>query len=413
MLDVKELKKDFPIFHNIPDLVYLDSAATSLKPRSVVDKTIEYYTQYSSNIHRGVYKIAEKATYEYEETREIVANFINASSKNEIIFTKGTTESINLVAYTWGEQNIQKGDEIAVSQIEHHANFVPWQQLALKKHASFKVIDLDINNFELRTNDLKKTITKKTKLLALTYVSNVTGMILPLKELIREARILNPEIIIIIDGAQAVPHMEINLKEIDCDFFAFSSHKMLGPTGVGILWGRENLLSGMKPFNYGGDMIRSVTTLHTEFNDSPSRFEAGTPDIAGVIGLKVAIKYLQHIGMQEIQDHEATITAYVLKCMQQEFGMDITFLGSTNVLHRTAIISFMMTDLHPHDIAQILDEENIAIRAGHHCAMPLHIFLNFDATARASFYIYNDKSDVDKLVEGLKKVRKTLSRFKR
>lgn len=401
MLDVQKIKRDFPIFKTHPDLIYLDSTATSLKPQSVIDKTVEYYQQYSSNIHRGVYAIAEEASKEFEETRDITAKFIHASSSNEIIFTRGTTESINLVSYSWGEEHIKENDVIVLTIDAHHANFVPWQQLAKKKNAKIIVRELGSTKDQLR-------LTNKTKLLALTHVSNVTGQIHDVKELIIEARKTNPDITILIDGAQAVPHMEVDVKDLDCDFYAFSAHKMLGPTGVGVLYGKEKLLNSMKPFNYGGDMIESVSLEESIFNKSPSRFEAGTPDIAGIIAFKKAIEYLKSVGMKTIHEHEAKLVEYAFNIFSNEFGKELFILNQEDQ-KRAAIFSFTFGAIHAHDIAQILDESRIAVRAGHHCAMPLHTKLCIQASTRASFYIYNDINDIKALVEGLKKVRSTFS----
>ena len=406
-----DLKKDFPFFHTHPDLVYLDSAATSLKPQLAIDKLLEYYTDYTANIHRGIYKNAEKATEEYEETRKVVAKFINANRAEEIVFTRGTTEGINLVASTIGLDSIERGDEVVVSRMEHHSNFVPWQQLAFQSGADFKIIDLN-DKYELAvTNyesgklkiDLTGVITKKTKILALVLVSNTLGTINPLKEIIAEAKKINPNIITVVDAAQAVPHMKVDVQLLGCDFLAFSGHKILGPTGIGVLWGKYDLLNKMSPYQYGGDMIRQVKIEETTFNDVPHKFEAGTPHIAGVIALKESVKYIQNIGLDTIRKHEQDLTKYALQVLSSEFGNEIKCFGPTNIAHRGGIVTFSFKDLHPHDIAQILDEDNIAVRAGHHCTMPLHDLLGVPATTRASFYIYNNEKDIDKLIAGLKK----------
>ncbi len=411
-----DLKKDFPIFAKQPELVYLDSAATSLKPKSVLDKLLEYYTDYTANIHRGIYKNAEKATHEYEETRKIVAKFINANRHEEIIFTRGTTEGINLVVSTLGIDSIERGDEIVVSRMEHHSNFVPWQQLAFQTGADFKVININ-KNYELQiTNyekgklkiDLTGVVTKKTKILALVLVSNTLGTINPLKEIIAQAKKINPEIITVVDAAQAVPHMQVDVQDIGCDFLAFSGHKMLGPTGTGVLWGRYELLNEMSPYQYGGDMIRQVKIEETTFNDLPHKFEAGTPHIAGVIALKESIKYLEEIGYKKIREHEKHLTMYMARVLSYEFPDLVKCYGPKDIGHMGGIVTFSLKGLHPHDIAQILDEDNIAVRAGHHCTMPLHDLLGVPATTRASFYIYNNEKDVDKLILSLKKAVKIL-----
>lgn len=406
MLSVQTIKKDFPIFRHHPHLVYLDSAATSLKPQVIIDKIVEYYSQYSVNIHRGAYSLSEKATQEYEETRKITAEFIGAQDASEIIFTRNATESLNLIAYALGRQIVGKNDEIVTTIMEHHSNFVPWQMLACEVGAIFKVIDIDETG-ELKIN-LDHIITKKTKILALTYVSNVFGIINPIREMVKAAKTINPSIVVIVDGTKAVPHMKINVQELGADFFVFSAHKLLGPTGVGILWGKQEYLDNMFPFNYGGGMIQEVSIERTRFKNSPHKFEAGTPHIAGVIAFKNALAYLTHLGMKNIGFHTRSLTAYAVKRLKEEFEDDITIFGPQQSSHVSGIISFLFKKFHPHDIAQILDEDSIAIRAGHHCAMPLHKRLGVDATARASFYLYNDIQDVEKLIAGLKKVKKTL-----
>lgn len=400
------LKQDFPIFKNNPDLVYLDSTATSLKPQVVIDKLVEYYSQYSANIFRGVYKISEKATQEYEKTRRMVAKFIKAKNENEIIFTRNTTESINLIAYSLGRKIIEENDEILTSITEHHSNFVPWQVLSKETGAIFKILDIDSEGY--LKGDLEKIITKKTKIFTLTYVSNVLGTINPIKEIIKSAKTINPNIIIIIDAAQAVPHLEVDIADLGCDFFVFSSHKMFGPTGVGVLWGKQEILDEMFPFMYGGEMISEVYIDKVIFKNPPHKFEAGTPAIGEIIAFKEAIKYLQNIGMDKVRKHEKKITELCLETLKSEFGNQIKILGAADVEARGGIVSFSFDKYHPHDVAAILDEENIAVRAGHHCAMPLHNRLGIKATVRASFYVYNVEADISKLVNGLKKTREIL-----
>lgn len=408
-MDIKSLKSDFPIFKNIPSLVYLDSTATSLKPRSVINKEIEYYEKYSANVFRGVYKISEKATEEYEETRKVVGDFINAKKTEEIIFTRSTTESINLVAYSFGRKIINQSDEIVTSIMEHHSNFVPWQQLALENGATFKIIDITEEGFlDLDFTTLDKIINKKTKILALTYVSNVLGTVNPIKEIVKAVRSINPKVIVVVDAAQAVPHMKVNVQDLGCDFLAFSSHKMLGPTGVGVLWGKFELLAEMFPFNYGGEMIQEVYIDNTIFKSPPYKFEAGTPHIAGVIAFKEAIKYLKQIGMDNVKAHERKILEYSIDKLKSEFGNKIKIIGPRMTENRGGIVAFTFAGYHSHDIAQVLDEGGVCIRAGHHCAMPLHNRLGVNASARVSFYIYNTNYDVDMMVNGLKKVTKLL-----
>lgn len=413
MINVLDIKKDFPIFETHPDLVYLDSTATSLKPRSVIEKITEYYRDYSANVHRGIYGISEQATAEYEKAREVVAEFIHANRVEEVVFTRNTTESINLIAYTLGREIIGEDDEIVTSVMEHHSNFVPWQVLASENGAVFKVIGvtgdgyLNIvshhNNQTVNIHNLQSVISRKTKILALTYISNVLGTVNPIKEIIKEVKKINPNIITIIDAAQAVPQQKVDVQDLGCDFLAFSAHKMLGPTGVGVLWGRYELLDGMFPFQYGGDMIAEVTIESTKFKEPPNKFEAGTPHIAGIIGLQAAIEYLNRIGLPNIREYEKNIVEYAMKSLKEEFGNKIRILGPSNYDHKIGIVSFTLDAAHPHDIAQVLDESHVAVRAGHHCAMPLHTALKAVASARASFYIYNSKTDVDALVEGLKK----------
>lgn len=407
MIDIKKIKKQFPIFRNHPDLVYLDSAATSLKPKIAIDKIKEYYEEYSANVFRGIYPISEKATEEFEETRDVVSKFINANKSEEIIFTRNATESLNLLAYSLGRKIIEPGNEIVTTIMEHHSNFVPWQVLAGETGATFKVVDIDDKGYlEISWNEI---ITKKTKILALTYVSNVLGTINPIKEITRDVKKINPEIIVIVDAAQAIPHFKVDVQDLGADFIVFSSHKMLGPTGVGVLWGKEKILKEMYPFMYGGEMIDEVFIDRTTFKDPPHKFEAGTPAIGEVIAFKEAIKFLNNIGMKNIRNHEKKLTQLCLKTLKQEFNKKIKIFGPTDVEDRGGIITFSFDKFHPHDIAQILADQGICVRAGHHCAMPLHQRLKVPATVRASFYIYNDEKDIIKLVDGLKKVRKILS----
>lgn len=401
MLNTKKIKKDFPIFKHFPELVYLDSTATSLKPKQVIDKLEEYYQEYPANIYRGIYDISEKATEEFEKTRQTIALFINAPLSEEIIFTRNTTESINLIMYALGKKIVHKNDELAVTIMEHHSNFVPWQELSKEKGAELSIIDIDENGELL---PITKTITKKTKILAITYISNVLGTINPIKEIIQKARKINPAIIIIVDGAQAVLHMQIDVQKLDCDFFVFSSHKMLGPTGVGVLWGKKKILERMDPFMYGGEMIESVAVNNSTYKKIPHKFEAGTPHIAGVIALRSAITYILQIGWKQIISHEKKLTRYAMRLLEKSFGHSVTILGPKE--NRSGIICFNLLEIHPHDIAQLLNENHIAVRAGHHCAMPLHTRLGINASARISFSIYNSFQDIDRLILGLNKALK-------
>ena len=424
MINVLKIKKDFPIFENNPSLVYLDSTATSLKPRPVIEKLVEYYSKYSVNIFRGVYSLSEKATEEYEKTREKIAKFINGK-KEEIIFTRNTTESLNLLAYSLGRKIIEKNDEIVTTIMEHHSNFVPWQILAQESGAVFKVIninqsgDLDLYCKNIKNQkskckmimqnskliNLNNIITKKTKILTLTYISNVLGTVNQIKEIAAAAKKINPKIIVIVDAAQAAPHKKIDVLDLGVDFLAFSSHKMLGPTGVGVLWGRYDLLCEMFPFNFGGEMIAEVFLDKTFFKDPPYKFEAGTPAIAEVIALSEAVSYLEKIGLEKIETYEKELVQFAYQRLKEEFGKNIKILGEGNIKERSGILAFNFYNLHPHDVAQILSEKNICLRSGHHCAQPLHQFLSVSSSCRASFYLYNDKNDVERLVEGLKEVK--------
>ena len=408
MFDPHAIKKDFPIFTHHPELVYLDSAATSLTPRCVIEKLREYYEQYNANIARGVYRLAERATMEFEETRDVVARFINAP-RAEIIFTRGTTESLNLVAATWGREQISRGDGVVVTAMDHHANFVPWQMLAQEKKASFRVIPLTPDG-HLDENSFPACIDSSTKIVAIPLVSNVLGTIVPAGRITKKIRKIAPHAVIIVDAAQAAPHQKIDVKKIDCDFLAFSGHKMFGPTGVGVLWGRAQLLAHMSPYQFGGEMISSVTMKKSTFAPPPQKFEAGTPAIADVIALKEAIRYIEKIGFDAIRAHEQTLTAYAMERLMKTFGTAIRIFGPRTATKRCDLISFTFKNYHPHDIAHILDKEkNVCVRAGHHCAMPLHVeTLCISASARASFSIYNAPCDVDALVDGLLRVDEIL-----
>ncbi|HCS78373.1 TPA: cysteine desulfurase [Patescibacteria group bacterium] len=406
MFNPQRIKADFPIFKNLPQLIYLDSAASSFKPQLVLDKLNEYYTNYPVNISRGIYKLSEKATQEYEGARKKVAQFINAETSEEIIFTRNTTESINLVMYAWGMPNIKKGDEIVITIMEHHANFVTWQQLCKFTGARLKIAKLR-KDYTLDTDDLLSKITPLTKLVAFTHVSNVLGTINPVAALIKQIKARNPHCLILVDGAQAIPHLPVDIAELGCDFYVFSSHKMLGPTGTGVLWGRYELLDQLKPFQYGGEMIQAVYRDRTEFQPPPHKFEAGTPDIAGVIGLGAAVDYLNQLGMQAVRMHEQEMVAYGSEQLAQVKGLHI--IGPTDPKIRGGVLTFTIDKIHAHDIAQVLDSNNICIRSGHHCAMPLHIELGLVATARASVHVFTSKSDIDALMAGLMKVKKLFS----
>jgi len=403
-IDIERIRADFPILDQVIDgnrLVYLDNAATTQKPRVVINAIIEFYRKYNANIHRGLHYLSEKSTEMYEHTREHVADFIGGVDPKEIIFTRGTTESINLVAYTWGEENINEGDEIVITEMEHHANLVPWVQLAKKKKAILKRIPITFCG-HLDQSNINEIITPKTKLLALTHMSNVLGTINPVKELTALAH--KHGAIVLADGAQSTPHLKVDVKELGVDFYAFSSHKMLGPTGVGVLYGKKALLEAMPPFNMGGEMIREVRFDHVTWAELPNKFEGGTPNIADVVAFDAALHYLEEIGMDNLRQHEMDLTKYTIDNLSAIPGLEIQ--GPQEMEQRGGAVSFTDNDLHPHDISTYLDSKGIAIRAGHHCAQPLMSILGKIATARASLYIYNNEADVDALVNALKGMRR-------
>lgn len=404
MFNASHIRKDFPQLSrkiNGKPIVYLDSTATSLKPQSVIDKENEYYTKYSANIFRGIYTISEEATAEYEQARQKVAAFIGAADSSEVIFTRNASESINLVAYSWGLSELNRGDVVVATVMEHHSNFVPWQQFALKKGFEFQVWGIGPDG-QLNLDDLDKLVTRKTKLLAITAVSNVLGTITPVASIVKKAKALNPSCLVLVDAAQAVPHMSVDVAGWGADFVAFSSHKMLGPTGIGVLWGRRQLLSAMPPFMYGGEMIQEVRVDKSIFKEPPHKFEAGTPHIAGVIGLGAAVDYLSALGMEAVRAHEEEIVSYAMAQLETVKGL--TMYGPKDAKVKGGVIAFTLKDAHAHDVAQVLNEDNICIRSGNHCAMPLHLSMNLVATARASFYVYTTKEDIDALVNGIRKV---------
>ena len=383
-------------------LVYMDNAATTQKPIQVIDAISDYYKNNNSNIHRAVHALAEESTEAFEQTRDKVAEFLNIKDAQEIIFVKGTTEAINLVANAWGRDNVKEGDIIVTTEYEHHSNIVPWQLLTQDKKAQLKYIDIN-DNGELMIDQLDEYLsTGKVKLVAFSHVSNVLGTITPVKEIISKCK--NAGVKTLIDGAQAVPHMKVDLTELDCDFYAFSAHKMLGPTGVGVLWAKKEILEKMTPYQGGGDMIREVHKYETTWNDLPYKFEAGTPNIADVIGFKTAIEYLQKIGMENIRNHELELTKYALEQMEKVPG--ITLYGAKEPEKRGGVVSFNFNDVHPHDVGTIIDKDGVAIRSGHHCAQVLMEKLNVAATNRASFYIYTTKEEIDVLIESLQNVAK-------
>ena len=395
------LKEQFPIFKANPELVYLDSAATTQKPQVVIDAISSFYQEDNANIHRGVYKLSQESTRLYEEARKKVANFINAKSEKEIVFVRSATEAINLIAQTYGKQNISKGDEILISEMEHHANIVPWQMLCEEKGAILKIIPMD-DNGELVLSDLEQLLSKKTKLVAIVHISNTLGTINPVKEIIELAHQKN--IPVLIDGCQAIQHLSIDIQDLDADFYVFSGHKLYGPTGIGVLYGKQELLDQMPPYQVGGDMIESVTFEKTTFQKAPAKFEAGTPNIAGAIGLGYAIDFVNKIGLKTIAAHEKELMQCAIRQLTKIKGLKIIGLAK----QKAPIISFTLAEIHPHDLGTILDEEGIAIRTGHHCTQPIMKHFAITATSRASFGIYSKKEDIDRLVDAIKTAQSIL-----
>lgn len=407
-LDVEALREQFPIFRRTvrgKRLIYLDSAATSQKPQCVIDAEREFYERYNANVHRGAYLIAEEATTAYEGAREKVAKFINAPSKDCIVFTRGTTEAINSVAYSWGWANLKEGDEILLTEMEHHSNIVPWQLIAERTGAKIKVVPITDDGL-LDMEAFDRLLTERVKIVAVTHVSNVLGTINPVQEICRKAHEVGA--VVLVDGAQAAPHLPVDVQAIDCDFYALSGHKMCGPTGSGALYGRKELLEAMPPFLGGGEMIRTVTFERTTFNDVPYKFEAGTPAIAQAIGLGAAVDYLTKIGVERIRAHEVELVAYALERLREIKG--ITIYGVAPPEQRGGVIAFNIGDIHPHDLATFLDAHGICIRAGHHCAQPLMRRFNVAATARASFYLYNTPGEIDALADALHKAHQFFAR---
>jgi len=401
-----ELRNDFPIFRkkiNGKDLVYLDNASTTQKPYTVIDSITDFYSNYNSNIHRAVYQLAEEATKMYEQSREKIANFINARPE-EIVFTRNTTESINLIAHSWARLNLKKDDGIAITELEHHSNIVPWQILSQEIGTRLEYVGIDENGFLDLEHMIELIASKKIKLVSLSHMSNVLGTIVPIERIIRIAH--ENGIPVIVDGAQSVPHMPVNVKNMDCDFLVFSAHKMLGPTGVGVLYAKKEYLEKMKPFLGGGDMIKEVFKFHTNYNEVPYKFEAGTPNIADVVGFGAAIEYLEKIGMENIRKHEIYLTDYALESMLSlKYA---TIYGPRDPKDRGGLISFNIADIHPHDLATIMNDHGIAIRSGHHCAQVLMQRLDVPATSRASFYIYNTKEEIDRFVNAIKEAGRIL-----
>ena len=403
MLNVEKIRKDFPIFNNLnKPFIYLDSASTSQKPLEVIDTISSYYNSYTANVHRALYSIGEKATDEYENVRLLVKRMLNVPDSPSVVCTSGPTESINLIAYSWGLKNLKKADNVLITEMEHHSNIIPWQLITKKTNSYLNYIPLS-NNGTLNTESMNEQLLSSTKISSISHQSNVFGTINPIKNIIDKAKSM--DILTLIDGAQAVPHLKVNLAELDSDFYVFSGHKMLGPTGVGVLIGRNELLEEMEPFLGGGEMINKVNMHESTWNEIPWKFEAGTPKVAQVIGLGAAIKYLMNIGLENIHNHEQGLLQYALDILEQ--NENIILYG--NPPERGAVIPFNLKNIHAHDLAKFLDLDGICIRAGHHCAQPIMDYLNVSSTARISMNIYNDENDIDILAAGIKKTISTLN----
>jgi cysteine desulfurase / selenocysteine lyase len=402
-LDVFAIRQQFPALNRLvkgQPLVYFDNAATTQKPQVVIDALVDYYTNYNANVHRGIHTLAEEATAAFEASRDAARAFINAPSREEIIFTRGTTEGINLVAYTWGRKNIQAGDEIIISEMEHHSNIVPWQILCEEKGATLKVIPQQDGTLLL--DEYKKLLSSKTKLVSIVHVSNALGTVNPVEEIIELAHQAGAKVLI--DGAQSTVHLDIDVQAMDCDFFAFSSHKVYGPTGIGVLYGKKELLEAMPPFQGGGEMIKEVTYEKTTYADLPYKFEAGTPNIGDAVVLKAALDYVSKIGKEKIRNHENELVAYATEQLLQLPGLRIIGTAANKV----SVVSFVIDKVHPQDIGILLDNRGIAVRTGHHCAQPLMHCFGIPGTIRASFAMYNTKEEVDQLITGLQKALKLL-----
>lgn len=425
-LNIKKIIKDFPILSRTirgKPLVYFDNAATTQKPRQVIEAISDFYKKHNANVHRGIHTLSEEASEMAEEARSKVSKFIGVRSKEEIIFVRNATEAINLVMYAWGGKNIKKGDVVVTSLIEHHSNLVTWQELAKRKGAKLKIIDVDNKGRlivsrkkgSMRIEDgvevgpLESLLDEQVKLVAITQVSNLLGTIVPLEDITRMVKKKAVKALILVDAVQSVPHMPVDVVKLKADFLVFSGHKMLGPTGTGVLWAKKEILEKMDPFMFGGDMISEVNLAESRWNKLPWKFEAGTPDISGIVGLGAAVDYLEKIGMNEVREHEKKLVEYgILKIEELERKGVVEFYGLRDSEERGGILTFNVRGVHAHDVAQILDNEGIAVRSGHHCAMPLTMHLKVSATVRASFYIYNREEEIDQLVKGIYKVRKVM-----
>ena len=409
MFDVEKIRQDFPILsRKVYDkpLIYLDNAATTQKPRQVIEALVEYYECYNANVHRGVHALSQEATERYEEARAKVARFIGADSANEIIWTRNASESLNLVAYTWAEENIVEGDEILVTPYEHHSNLVPWQKVARDKGAKLRVLPMLEDDNSLDMSRVDEFITQRTKLLAVVHMSNGIGIVNPVRELVDKARAVGATVLI--DATQSAPHMPVDVKDLDCDFLTLSGHKMLGPTGIGALYGKMEILESMEPFMRGGEMVLEVWYDRATWNDVPMKFEAGTPNIADAIGFGAAIDYLDDLGMENVRAHEIALSTHALKAFK-ELEEDVDIFGPRDPEQRGGIISFHSDIVHPHDLGTFLDRDGIAVRTGHHCTMPLMRELGVVATARASYYLYNTEEEIDALVDSVKRALRYFS----
>jgi len=402
-LDVRRLRREFPIFETNPDLVFLDSGASAQKPRSVIDGVAEFYRTDYANVHRGVYALSGRSTDRFEEAREKVRAFLNVRDEREIVFVRGATEAINLVAQSWGPAFLKEGGEIIVTELEHHSNFVPWQMLCQRVGAKLVIAPIDVTGgFDLA--QFETLLNSRTRMVAVTHVSNVSGALLPVEKIVQLAHAKGAKVLI--DGCQAVPRMPVDVRAIGCDFYVFSGHKAYGPSGIGVLYGRYDLLASMPPWQTGGGMITTVTLERTEFQDPPHRFEAGTPDISGAVGLGTALDFIEAIGRDTIQEHEETLTGYGVDRLSRIPGVDLVAAGQ----RRLSILSFNVDGVHPHDVGTVLDQHNVAVRVGHHCAQPLMDRLGVAGTVRASFGVYNDEADIDRLAQAVEACREMFRR---
>ena len=400
--DPQVLRRDFPVYETNPGLVFLDSGASAQKPRAVIDGIAEFYRRDYANVHRGVYQLSQRSTDHFEAAREATRGFLNAGDVNEIVFTRGATESINLVAQSWGPTFLKAGDEIIVSNLEHHSNFVPWQMLCQHVGARLRIAPIRPDGgFDLAA--FETLLSPRTKMVAVAHVSNVTGAILPIERIVELAH--RAGALVLVDGCQAIPRMPVDVRALGCDFYAFSGHKAYGPSGIGVLWGRYDVLAAMPPWQTGGGMITNVTAEHTEFQDPPHRFEAGTPDIAGAVGLKLALDYVEALGREAIRDHEEALTGYALDRLSRIPGVDIIPGGQ----RRLSVISFNLDGVHAHDVGTVLDQHGVAVRVGHHCAQPLMDSLGIAGTVRASLGVYNDRDDIDALAAAVEACREMFS----